>query len=600
MSRAVTESFTARRSAAALALRWHARTGTLVALTAALTFAGALPALSLLGGGTAAPTLTLSLADTPLLRADWGAKAVVWPQLQQLALMQLLSIVRGAVWLTLAIGAATLIALHLARAAARGSEVIVARAVGASRRDILAATFLEAAALAVIALSIGAALAMVANVALRNAWPGPIGSSAIAMTAAGTCAVSALILSGPLLLTRALTTRRLVDDDRRPLALIIPAMQLGAALVVLAGGFTLRRAMQIPQHDTNTTMATTMLQTVRAVEPSRLARAQQFAVFLEAQQSAHPEALVSLASSGAHRGFGAMADAITDCGECSLGGYPVRNRSETVMHAAVSGDSFALSGLRLLAGRALTNHDRWDAPLVAVVSAQLARDLFQNGNAVGRRIKLELLGGEWFEVVGVVDDAQSSALGAAMRPPYTVYVSVLQHPVGQIEVGTRNAGVSPDALATIGTATSAVSSLADRAATERRVLSWFTTLLSGMGLVAALIAIGGLLVMLRLWLDSQRLEVGVHRAVGARRLDIQRMVLGRASIVAAGGSAFGAWLGLIAWDVLPRVIPGATMWDGQIVLVTALGLSTLTLLTAALVAQRFTRTPVSALLLDVG
>lgn len=600
MSRSRADTFTARRGAAKLALQWHGRTGTLLTLTAALTFAGALPALALLGGGTAAPTLSLSLADTPLLRADWGSTAVVWPQLQQLALMQLLSIVRGAVWLVLGIGAATLLALHLARAASRGSEVLVARAVGASKRDILAATFLEAAALAVIALSIGAALAMIANVVLRNAWPGSIGNSAVAMTAAATCAVSALILSGPLLLTRALTTRRLVDDDRRPLALLIPAMQLGAALVVLAGGFTLQRAMQMPQRDTNAEMATTMLQSLRAVEPSRLVRAQRFAAFLERQHAAHPEALVSLASSGAHRGFGAMADAITDCGACSLGGYPVRIRSETVMHAAVSGDSFTISGLRVLSGRALTSRDRWDTPFVAVVSAQLAHDLFQNGDAIGRRIKLELLGGEWFEVVGIVDDAQSSALGAAMRPPYAVYVSVLQHPVGQIEIATRNAGVTPDALATIGTASSAVSSLADRAAIERRVLSWFTTLLSGMGIVAALIAIGGLLVMLRLWLDSQRLELGVHRAVGARRRDIQHMVFGRASLVAASGCAFGAWLGLIAWDVLPRVVPGATMWDGQIVVVTGLGLSTLTLLTAALVAQRFTRTPVSTLLLDAG
>ena len=600
MNRSVAATVTARRSAATLALSWHGRTGALVALTAALTFAGALPALALLGGGTTAPTLSLSLADTPLLRADWGGTAVVWPQLQQLALMQLLSIVRGAVWMILGIGAATLIALHLARAASRGSEVLVARAVGASRRDILSATMLEAAALAVIALSTGAVLATITNVVLRNAWPGTIGASAVALTMAATCAISALILSGPLLLTRTLTTRRLVDDDRRPLALVIPAMQLGAALVVLAGGFTLRRAMQLPQRDTNAAMTTTMVQTLRAAEPSRLARARQFAAFLDAQHAAHPAALVSLASNGAHRGFGAMADAITDCGDCALGGYPVRYRTETVMHAAVSGDTFVIAGLHVTAGRGLSDHDRWDAPLVAVVSARLARDLFQNGDAVGRRIQLGVLGGAWFDVVGVVDDAQSSALGAAMRPPYTVYVSVLQHPVAQIELGTRLAGVTRDALATIGTTTSVVSALADRAARERRVLRWFTTLLSVMGLVAALIAIGGLLVMLRLWLDSQRLELGVHRAVGARRRDVQRMVLGRASLVAAGGCAFGAWLGLIAWDVMPRVIPGATMWDGQVVVFTGLGLSTLTLLTASLVAQRFTRTPVGAMLLDVG
>ena len=98
----------ARSNAAVLALRWHAGTGTLIALTAALTLAGALPALLLLGGGTVTPTLSMALNESAALRADWGGAAVVWPQLQQLALMQLLTIVRGAVWLTLGIGAATL------------------------------------------------------------------------------------------------------------------------------------------------------------------------------------------------------------------------------------------------------------------------------------------------------------------------------------------------------------------------------------------------------------------------------------------------------------------------------------------------------------
>ncbi len=112
-------AFTARRSAAALALRWHAGTGTLVALTAALTLAGALPALALLGGTAAAPSLTLALGDVPTLLADWNGRGIVWPQLQQLALQQLTGILRGAVLLTLTVGAATLLALHLARTAAR-------------------------------------------------------------------------------------------------------------------------------------------------------------------------------------------------------------------------------------------------------------------------------------------------------------------------------------------------------------------------------------------------------------------------------------------------------------------------------------------------
>ena len=600
----MTSRIAARRNAASLALRWHAGTGTLVALTAALTLAGALPAMMLIGSNASVPTLTLALRDTGALRADWGLSgsiaAVVWPQLQQLALMQLESIVRGAIWLTLGIGAATLLALHLARAAARSGEVLVARSVGASRRDMLSATVLEAAALAIVALAASSVVSLLVSAVLRAAWPGAVGAANLTLGFATALSIAALVLAGPLLLTRALTTTRLVDDDRRPLTLIVPALQLGAALVVLVGGLTVRRAMQIPQRDTNTAQSATLVQPVHANEASRLKRAQQFAAFLDRAHKATPGALVSLAASGMHRGLGTSADVLTDCGNRCANRVSVRGRSETVVHGVVSGDTFALSGLHIVAGRALGDQDRWDAPLTTVISARFARDLFPAGDALGQRIQIGILSNRWFEIVGVVDDMFSSALGAALLPPYAIYVSVLQHPVAEVEIGTRDRRIPGDALATIGTVRGAAASLADLVNVERSVFTWFTNLLIAMGAVAALIAIGGLIVMLAMWLDSQKRELGVRRAVGARRIDLQRLVLGRAALVAVGGSAFGAWLGLMAWDVLPRIIPGAPAYDSQLVGVTAIALSALTLLMATLVTRRFNQTPVGALLLDVG
>jgi putative ABC transport system permease protein len=120
-----------------------------------------------------------------------------------------------------------------------------------------------------------------------------------------------------------------------------------------------------------------------------------------------------------------------------------------------------------------------------------------------------------------------------------------------------------------------------------------------MGVITAIIAVGGLLTMLGLWLESQKRELGVRRAVGARRGDVHRLVLSRAALVALGGSLFGAWLGQIAWDVLPRIVPGAPMFDRSVVLSVGMGLSALTLVVAWGIAHRFTRTPVSALLLAV-
>jgi MacB-like periplasmic core domain len=594
-------SRTAQRSAALLALRWHAGSGTLVALTAALTLAGAVPALSILGGTNAAPSLTLALGDTAALLGDWGGRGVVWPQLQQLAILKLLSIVRAATVLTLIVGAATLLALHLARTAARSSEVIVARSIGASRRDLFGAMMLEAGALAGAALFVGMLLALLGVTVMRTTWPGSTAEAALLLSAAGTLGVTALVMVAPLLLVRALGTTRLVDDDRRPLTLIVPALQLGAALVVLAGGVTLRGVADTQQRTVSAVQGDPMqVQELQARDTDRLARAKAFATFLAEQHAAHPGALVSLGSSGVHRGLGTIAQASSDCGRRCGPAAVIRGSTETVTHHAVSGDSFAVAGLRVLSGRTFTDADRWDAPLVAVVNASFAQAMFGGSDPVGQRVQLSVLSNAWFEVIGVVDDAVARGLGGVMQPPLGVYVSILQQPVALTEVAMVRGAVTPDALAKIGSVRGAPESLATLLAQDSMVLQWFTTLLLAMGAITALIAVGGLVAMLRLWLDSQQRELGIRRAVGARRRDVHLLVLGRAAAVAVGGSLFGAWLGQIFWDVLPRVIPGAPAFDTAVVLQTAVALCGLTLGVAYIMAARFTRTPVGTLLIEVG
>jgi len=591
----------AQRSAALLALRWHAGTGALVALTAALTIAGALPALTVLGGTTAAPTLTIALGDTGALLVDWGGHGVVWPQLQQLAVLKLMSIVRGATILTLLVGAATLLALHLARTAARSGEVIVARSIGASRRDMFGAMVLESGALAGVALFSGMLLALIAVVVMRAAWPGSVASASVVLAAAGTAGVTGLVMVAPLLMIRALRATRLVDDDRRPLTLIIPALQLGAAVVVLAGAQTLRGVTTMQQRAMAVgTTNGTIVQDVRAEGTDRLARARRFAAFLDARHAASATTLVSLGSSGVHRGLGTVAQATSDCGNRCRPYTTVRAFTETVTHHAVSGDTFAVNGLRMTAGRNLSDADRWDSPLVAVVNASLAGAMFPNGDAVGQRIQLPLLNDAWFEVIGVVEDAPARGLGGVMQPRLGVYVSILQHPVALFEVATTSGALRADALRPLGRSAGIASSVLSRLDTDTRTRRWFTTLLMAMGVVTAMIAIGGLIAMLGLWLDSQQRELGIRRAVGASRRAIHQLVLGRAARVVIGGSLFGAWLGQIGWDVLPRIVPGAPAFDSAVVLQTCLMLSGLTLAVAWLMAARFTRTPVGTLLIEVG
>jgi putative ABC transport system permease protein len=377
-------------------------------------------------------------------------------------------------------------------------------------------------------------------------------------------------------------------------------LQLGAALVVLAGGATLQRVSRGYSDATLKSPAGSMLvQSLHADAADRLRRAQGIAELLDAVHAGDTAALISVGSSGVHRGLGTIAQATADCGQRCADGTIVRASTETVAHHVVSGDTFALAGIAVQQGRSLRDSDRWDSPLVVVVNRTLALAMF-GGDPVGQRMQLPLLNNAWFEVVGVVDDTPAQGLGAVMQPPLNVYVSVLQHPVAMLEAATHAGAIPADMLQRVGRTRVPPQSIATALATDTRVLRWFTTLLLTMGVVAAVIAVGGLIAMLHLWLTSQQRELGIRRAVGATRWNVQRLVLGRAALVAVGGVAFGAWLGQMFWDVLPRIVPGAPAFDGTVVMQTGVVLAALTLAVAGIMAARFTRTPVGALLIDVG
>src|SRR5205085_104950 len=86
-------------------------------------------------------------------------------------------------------------------------------------------------------------------------------------------------------------------------------------------------------------------------------------------------------------------------------------RHYSVDKPAVSAGYFRAMGIHLLQGREFESEDRAGAPLVAVISQSVARELWPNGDALGQRLTLEEepKPADWITIVGVVDDVRQQS-----------------------------------------------------------------------------------------------------------------------------------------------------------------------------------------------
>src|SRR4029453_2665565 len=77
----------------------------------------------------------------------------------------------------------------------------------------------------------------------------------------------------------------------------------------------------------------------------------------------------------------------------------------SALEQIVSPGLFRALGVALLAGREFGAQDQPGSPLVAIVSASLARSLWPDGDAIGRVLEFD---GRSHEIVGVVGDIRGS------------------------------------------------------------------------------------------------------------------------------------------------------------------------------------------------
>ena len=266
-----------------------------------------------------------------------------------------------------------------------------------------------------------------------------------------------------------------------------------------------------------------------------------------------------------------------------------QNRRKNVRLIGVTDQYLALQGWDVVEGRGLTRIDDVRGIRVAVIGDAIAEKLFPDGSAAGNDIRL---GPFRYRIAGVLE-RQGGFIGvirdAAVVIPFGAYQADFSRSRNAIE-SIQIKFETSEAMA-VGEVTTEEILRArhqlrpgeendfDIETASDVLTAWNAIkkvlLAAGPGLVAVALVVGGIVIMnimLMSVLERTR-EIGVRKALGARRIDIVRQFLAESATLSAVGAIMGMFLG---WGLaqlvdlatpLPATVP---MWS--IVLGVALGL----------------------------
>jgi predicted permease len=263
-------------------------------------------------------------------------------------------------------------------------------------------------------------------------------------------------------------------------------------------------------------------------------------------------------------------------------------------------------GIPLRQGRFFTDQDDERAPRVAVIDEALAQQRFGNESPIGRRIHLDDNGGP-YEIVGVVghvkqwglDSDAGESLQAQLYLPFRGVSD--ENLVGTTGVGVvvrANGNPGPSFFGSIRQAVQSQSSqnvVAD-AKTMNEVIAgtlaqrrFSMILLGSFAGVALLLSALGIYGVISYLVGQRTHELGIRMALGAKRTDILRLVLGHGMKMAIAGVAIGLLAAFGLTRLMTRMIFGVSATDPATFAVIALLLVLVALLACLVPARRATK-----------
>jgi macrolide transport system ATP-binding/permease protein len=274
--------------------------------------------------------------------------------------------------------------------------------------------------------------------------------------------------------------------------------------------------------------------------------------------------------------------------------YSDKNVVPQALYNVVDAGYFANMRIPVLRGRALNEHDTETSPKVAVINEAMAKKLWPNEDALGKRFSAKN-GGPLMEVVGIAKQGRYN--DPADDTTLFYYQPQLQNPATFVTLQVRTAIAPASMIPTVeqqiynlapGLPLTDVQTMDEAMGGINgfflyRMGSRFTVALGLLGLVLALV---GVYSVISYSATQKTHEIGVRMALGAGRNDILKMVLRQGFVLVGAGLLAGLVLTFVAGRGLRSLLVGVSPSDPLTLVVVTLLLGAVGLVASFIPARR--------------